>query len=429
MRQILKIEKLVSGGQAIAHLEGKTFFVWNALPNETVEAEIIKNKKNYCEAVAIKIISESPFREKPKEEHFLSSSPWQIIKWEKENEFKKQIAIETYQKIGGVDLDEKKLEIEYDNSKPFGYRNKIEFSFAQNSENEICLAFFERGQNKKTPITGCLLAEPAINETANKILEWINHEQIPIRSLKSLIIRSTNNKKTIAGLFIKDKLKFQSFPKLNDNIDGIYIYYSTHKSPASVPTELLWKSGNDYLTADIHGTKLKFGLFSFFQINIPVFEQALKDIYNVIYKKNPILDLYSGVGSISLPLKTTANRMLVDNCEDSIKYAKENIGANGLQNCEAKCSPAEKILEQIDGSKTIIVDPPRAGLHEKVIKRLLEQTPESVIYLSCDLATQARDIKLLSEKYQLDFVKLYNFFPRTPHVEGLCVLTVPKKYN
>lgn len=418
----VQIEKLVGGGQGLAHLDGKAIFVWNALPGETVEVEFLKSKKDYAEAVATTIITPAPERVQPPEQCFLSSSPWQIMNFETENEWKRKIAAEQYSKIGDMILSAEQLPIETGN-KEYGYRNKIEFSFCKTEEGIISLAFFERGKKVLLPVEGSLLAEPIINETAQTILTWIREEGIPLRSLKSLILRSNGEGQAIAALFIKDKISFEKYPELNTNFLGFHLYYSTHKSPASVPTELLYHKGQDYLIATILGTKLKFGLLSFFQINIPVFTKALQDIAAFLDPHVPVVDFYSGVGAISLPLsQSRAETTLVDNNAEAIEYAKENVKLNKVSFCNTECAPAEKMTDFISNDKMIILDPPRIGLHEKVTATLLHKRPKRIIYLSCDIATQARDIRLLSQGYTVSFMKLYNFFPRTPHTEGLVVL-------
>lgn len=425
---MLLIEKLVFGGQALAHdnpdsagTTGKAVFVWNALPGEEVEVEYLASKKNFAEAIATKIVTPSPDRIAPLEDHFLSSSPWQMMSWEAENKYKREIAIETYGRNGGLILQSNPPEIAYDEHQ-LGYRNKIEFSFFELPE-KISLAFFGRGSKHRRPVTGSLLAEPVINETAQIILDWINEVKIPIRSLKSLIIRSNGAGQSIAALFIKDKLTFDHYPPVSDALLGWHLYYSTHKSPASVPTELLYSVGQDYLIANILDTKLKFGLLSFFQINIPLFTTALKDMAAFIGPKDPVIDFYSGVGAISLPLaRNRSHTTLVESNDEAVHYAQENINLNSIATVEAHCRPAEKMTELIDHDSTIILDPPRAGLHDNVTLELLKKLPPRIAYLSCDISTQARDIGRLSESYKPVFMKLYNFFPRTPHIEGLVVL-------
>jgi 23S rRNA (uracil1939-C5)-methyltransferase len=423
---IVTIEKLVFGGQGLARHEGKVIFVWNALPGETVEIEILKEKKGITEAVATKIIEASPHRVLPKDAHFLSTSPWQICDYAQENIWKKEVALETYRKIGGDAFEDIDPEIVFPEDQ-YQYRNKMEFSFTQLQDGSNSLAFFERGKKIKFPLAHSELAEPIINKTAQSILNWINENQIPIRSLKSLILRSDGRGKTIVALFIKDKLIFDNYPQISENVLGFQLYYSTHKSPASVPTELLYSAGQDFISIELiaknNSVNLKSGLLSFFQVHIPIFNTALEDIADHIGENHNLVDFYSGVGSIGLSLASLQKQVtLVDNNEEAIQYAQQNITANNLNNCEAHCIPAEKMTDIISSDKMIIVDPPRAGLHEHVVKKLLEQSPPKIVYLSCDLSTQARDVGMLAEKYKISFSRLYNFFPRTPHIEGLIVL-------
>ena len=418
----LKIEKLVFGGQGLSKLDNKVVFVWNALPGEEVEYKIIKDKKDYLEAVATKIIQASPERVEAEEAEFLSTSPWQIVSYKTENKWKKEITEETYKKLGGEIFAELDIPLVSDKLDK-NYRNKMEFSFTELEDNTKSLAFFERGGRRTFAVHGSILAEEIINETAKYILDWVNENDIAMRSLKTLIVRSNGQGQAIAALFIKDRLTFEEYPKLKNNLLGFQVYYSTHKSPASVPTALLYTTGQDYLLSDIYKTKLKFGLLSFFQIHIPVFKACLEQIQKHIPKNSSILDFYSGVGSIGLPLaKNCKDLTLVDNNEEAIDYALENIKLNKLKNTEAFCETAEKITELITSDKILIVDPPRAGMHDKVVERILQVLPPKIIYLSCNISTQARDVKKLAEKYKITDATIYNFFPKTPHIEGLLVL-------
>ena len=418
----LKIEKLVFGGQGLARKDDQVIFVWNALPGEEVEYQIVKKKKDYAEAVATKIIKASPDRIEAEEAEFLSTSPWQIVTYETENKWKKEITEETYKKLGGQIFKDLEIPIVYDELDK-NYRNKMEFSFTELEDGSKSLAFFERGGCRRFAVKGSILAEDIINEVAKNIVDWVNYHDIPMRSLKSLIIRSNGQGEAIAALFIKDKLEFSDYPKAKGNLLGFQLYYSTHKSPASVPTELLYTSGQNYLITDINGTKLKFGLLSFFQIHLPIFKKCLTQIANHIGKNEKALDFYSGVGSIGLPLADKFNELtLVDNNEEAIDYAEENIELNKIKNADAFCSPAEKITDLITSDKILIVDPPRAGMHDKVTDKILEVLPPKIIYLSCNISTQARDVKKLADKYKIVDASIYNFFPKTPHIEGLLIL-------
>jgi 23S rRNA (uracil1939-C5)-methyltransferase len=437
-------------GQGLAHLgdvknprlNNKPVFVWNALPGEEVVIEIIKNKKTYLDATAVQILKPSPERISPREGSFLSTSAWQILSPERENYWKRAIAAETYSKIGDMIISPDGLDIGYDGV-DWGYRNKVEFTFCSPyffernaltieerktmrpapADDPISLAFFERGGRSRFAVDRSALSADSLNDTAEHILSWINSIHIPIRSLKSLIVRTNTAGQTIGALFLKDKLNCASYPELTDSFVGFQLYYSTHKSPTSVPTALLYSVGQDYLVQDILGTQMKFGALSFFQINPPVFELAVKDIAMFLDAKKPVVDFYAGVGAISLPLAMNRTEtLLVESNDEAVAYATENIARNNINHAQATCEMTEDMLGEITRERQIILDPPRAGLHETVIKRLLEVRPERIIYLSCNISTQARDMKMLSEVYRPIFMKLYNFFPRTPHIEGLVVL-------
>jgi len=417
----VKLDKLVFGGQALGRVDDKAVFVWNALPGEEVEVELKKNKHNFAEGVAKEIINRSLERLEPQEDHFLSCSPWQIMNFATENKWKVEMSKETYQKFAGLTASH--LEIVSDGVE-YGYRNKMEYSFTQPpltppfQGGEISLAFFERNGKKHLAIPKCELASVAINKVALELLIWVNENKIPLRSLKTMIVRSNQKGEVLAGLFIKDRLEFNDYPKLTNNLVGLTIYYSTHKSPASVPTAVLYKIGQDYLEEDLFGISLRYGLFSFFQINVPIFKQALAEIKNHLTDDDKVVDYYSGVGSIGLPVGA---RELVESNPEAVEYAKINIALNKIK-AEAVCAPSEKMVELITAEKTLIFDPPRAGLDKRVVEQVLSKLPKKIIYLSCDIATQARDLGLLQEKYKVKFLKLFNFFPRTAHIEGLCVL-------
>jgi 23S rRNA (uracil1939-C5)-methyltransferase len=416
----LTIEKLVFGGQALAHApSGQVVFVWNALPGEVVEAEITKRYKTHWEGTARTIITPSANRRQPEEEHYLICSPWQIMTETEEQHWKEAIAVETYRKIGGFELKPTL----YSYKENTGYRTKMEYSFTLH-DGKISFAFFERGQHRFHPHQGCTLADPVINQVALPILAWINAMQIPLRSLRSLIIRSNGQGKAIAALFIKDELVFSTLPELSEELLGFQLYYSYYKTPAAVPTKLLATQGQTTLTTTINGTRLTFGLLSFFQIHVPVFSEALRDIGRFLSQGAPVIDYYGGVGSIALPLHAlTGGGVIVDNNAEAIDFAQKNITDNAIERFQAICQPSEKITELITPDAAIIVDPPRAGLHPDVIKALLQKLPRQIIYLSCNISTQARDCALLLENYTISFSRLYNFFPRTPHLEALIILT------
>jgi len=202
--------------------------------------------------------------------------------------------------------------------------------------------------------------------------------------------------------------------------------FSNPKSPASVITERLQKWGEVTLTDTILDVPFAYAVEGFFQINIPVYEQALREMKEWVSADKPTVDLYSGVGTIGLTIGGE-NVTMVEINEHAVREMKRNITALDREKAvQAILAPSETALEHINSESTIIVDPPRAGLHADVVGKLIEASPERIIYLSCNPVTQARDVALLAEKYGVKHHMGYNFFPRTPHIEHLVILDLKK---
>lgn len=417
----VKIQKLVNGGQGLGFYNEKPVFAWNALPEETAVIKVTKNKGGLFEGIVARLIDASAERIEPEEDHFLSCSPWQIMTFACENRWKKAIAKETFQRLGGIELPD--FDIVFNQNK-FGYRNKIEYSFyPDDGNNELRLAFHERGTTRLHPIDRCLLAKAEINEAATEILSRLNTAARRTGSLKSLILRENGHRQVVASLIVTDKnFRLPDSVVGNDILAGFHIYFSG--SSAGVPgvPKLLQSWGDTFFTEEIGDRKFKCSPLSFFQINIGVFEKAITRIGTFVEKEDEIVDFYSGVGAIGITLADKAkNCILIEGNEESAKLAGENIKENGLNKTRVFAGNAEHMRDKIKKDTTIVFDPPRAGLHPKVVDRVLEILPRKIIYLSCDIATQARDTKLLSRHYALSFCEIYNFFPRTPHIESLLI--------
>lgn len=412
MNNKIKIEKLVFGGQGLGRVDNKVVFVWNALPGEEVVFDYTTQKKNFAEGVAREILVSSPDRVAPRENHFLSCSAWQILSWKKELQYKKELAEEIYKKNGDIVISD--LEIISDDQQ-YNYRNKIEYHFVE-KDDQISLAIFLPESHEVVPVEECELARPELNVVAQDILVWLKAEKISSQNLQKIILRCNQGGEVLVGLFLKKKFNFASYPELKNNLIGFSLWQKSFRD------DLIYTIGQDYLEEKIGNIKLRFGLLSFFQINVPVFYQALEDIKKFVGLKDKIIDYYAGVGAIGL---SVGAQELVESNREAAGYVKMNIGLNKIK-AEAICSSSERMVDLISADKTIIFDPPRAGLDKMVIEKILIEKPLKIIYMSCNLATQARDLGLLKNSYNIKFAKLYNFFPRTPHFEGLVVLEVKK---
>jgi 23S rRNA (uracil1939-C5)-methyltransferase len=409
----VEITKLVHGGQGLGELaDGRKVFVWNALPGEKVVAQVIKKKRSYAEAIAEEVVEASSERIEPREENYLATSPWQMMTYEAENNYKADIVRElfTHEKVESPAIGGAVHE-----PHEWNYRNKMEYSF-WGDDDGLHLALHRRGSHGKQIVQGSLLAALPLDAGANAVLAELQRLDVRASDLKTIIIRSSQDGGVVAALYTK----MDEFPKIGlpKDVKGLRVYHSNPKSPASVPTKLLYELGDATLQDVLLGRTFTYDVDSFFQVNLPIYEKALARIREHC-QADPV-DMYAGVGSIGLSVAKESVH-LVELDPATAAMARLNARASGV-NAEVVEASAEKTLEYIVGDRPIIFDPPRAGLHSKVVERCLEVLPPQIIYLSCNPATQARDLALLQGGYSFEFVEVYNFFPRTPHIEVLVVL-------
>jgi 23S rRNA (uracil1939-C5)-methyltransferase len=418
------LDKIVGGGQALGTLEdGRKLFVWGGLPGETVDVQLTRKKSHYVEGVVTKIHTKSSQRIEPQDpESYLSTSPWQIMNFDAEQHYKAALIEEAFE-LHDIVLPEP-ITV-FTDGQEYHYRNKVEFSWYGDGDpgNEtLHLAFFRRGSKGKIIIDECALLPPHILNLAHSIRDTLQKASVTARLLKTLLIRCDREGNCVWQLYVKDTPCYFAdiLTKSDFAAQGGEIIYSNPKSPASIITERLVSVGNVTLSDSVLGVPFRYATEGFFQINLPVYEQALRDMKGWIPPDKPTVDLYSGVGSIGLTIGGPGT-ILVELNEHAVREMKRNI-ADLKADATPVLAASEQALEYISHDKTIIVDPPRAGLHSDVIKKLLETHPQRIIYLSCNPVTQARDTALLAEKYGIRSHRGYNFFPRTPHIEHLVVL-------
>lgn len=493
--ETIHLDKIVGGGQTLGTLaDGRKCFVWGGLPGETVTVRITKKKSHFVKAIVEKVISPSPDRIQPRDpDSYLSTSPWQIMPLEVEQTYKAQLIDDAFA-LHNVTLPAA-IDV-YCNNVAYGYRNKVEFSWysesvvsrvisqkksglalvgpglfsddirkidadsdcEESSIDTLDLAFFRRGSKGKIVVDGTSLACPEINSLARAIRDLLRRKHVAARQLKTLLIRCDQSGSCVWQLYVKDRLPeiITADEAAKLPAQGGEIIYSDPRSPASRITERLAHFGNTILTDTILGIPFRYACEGFFQVNIPVYEQALRDMKEwVLYDCNsqhsgrqlghhqkiirdprevaqifsgvplaadqPILDFYAGVGTIGLTIGG-GNVTLVEVNADAVREMQRNITELGRTDARAVLAPSEQALDHITGKELVIVDPPRAGLHPDVIATLLQKLPPRIIYLSCNPVTQARDIALLQQSYQIAWHRGYNFFPRTPHIEHLIIL-------
>ncbi|MBR3256855.1 class I SAM-dependent RNA methyltransferase [Candidatus Saccharibacteria bacterium] len=423
------VEKFVPGGFALGKISdpslsenNKKIFLWNALPGEIISRVLItKAKSSYLEGVAEVIDSPSPLRVSPKDPCFLSTSPWQILKFSSELE-QKRLLVEESLREQKIPLETEVKNVVTDGAE-WNYRNKMEYALYWDKESEsISLAFHARGSHKKVPIESSSIERPEILARAKEIISRLNESHEPAYKYQSLLLRS-NKQGIVSGGLLENNHPHPSFTPLTDTLLKRSYSYSPN---------------------------------GFFQINLSVYELALKQIKSHIKTSN-ILDLYSGVGTIGLSVAEESNNLtLVETNNDAFKELEKNCEKR--TNARPVHAKSEEALSYISPDQTVILDPPRAGCDKRLIEKLLEVRPKSIIYLSCNPSTQARDLSFLvstldssdssknstsgsssllstlspskphtstsisTRPYKITSITPFNFFPKTPHIENLVVL-------
>ncbi len=427
------LSTIINGGQTLGTIDsGRKILVWGGLPGERVNVQVTRQKSSYLEGVVTNILSKSSDRLSPREpESYLSTSPWQIVSFDAEQHYKSQLIRDAFLQHH-IELTPD--DAIYSDTVDYGYRNKVEFSWysatdSATGHDTLDLAFYRRGSKGKIPVNGTDLAKPEINSLARVIRDVLHEHGISARQLKTLLIRCDTTGNCAWQLYIKD-VALPQFDVLCRDLahhtevisTGGEIIFSDPRSPASRITKRLWKTGSTVLRDKLLGVPFFYATEGFFQINLPIYERALHDMKKWIPHGRSVVDMYAGVGSIGLTIGGS-RCALVEIDEHAVREMQHNITVQHSP-ARAVLAASEQALDYIRSDVALIVDPPRAGLHSKVVETIRQHMPPRIVYLSCNPVTQARDVALLIEggAYRIAYSRAYNFFPRTPHIEHVVVL-------
>jgi len=454
----VEITGIAPEGKGFARLDGKVIFVESAVPGDTVEVLVEKNKKDYAKGRISQIEKPSNLRVEPFCEHFgtCGGCKWQFLEYEQQLQFKQQIVEDALRRTGKLyDLCEiapilPSLESRY-------YRNKMDFSFTNSrwlteeeveSEIEItdrnALGFHvPKMFNRVVDIKECFLMDDFHNEIRNTVRDFTHEHDMPFYDyserkglMRNLIIRSSTlgewmvilsfgeeNSIKREGLLTHLEEKFPQLTSLN--------YVINEKGNDTISDlEIINWSGRDHIYENLEELKFKISPKSFFQTNP---KQAVR-LYNIIREfadlkgAETVYDLYTGTGSIAQFLARYCKKVIgVEEIADAITDAIDNAKANNLNNCEfvvgdVKNEFTPSFVEQYGQADLLVTDPPRAGLHGDVVVNILEINPPRIIYVSCNPVTQARDLNMLSENYEIKKVQPVDMFPHTWHVENVVLL-------
>ena len=453
----LPITDYASEGKSLGRIEGKVIFVEGAVPGDVADIFITKNKKDWAEGKAISFSEYSKERAEPFCIHFgvCGGCKWQMLPYEKQLQYKQQEAEQVLKRIGKAELPQILPIIGSDNI--IHYRNKLEFTFS----NRRYLTNLEINKSEKIPqenalgyhapgifdkiidISECWLMDEINNLVRNTIREYAIENALTyydIRDhkgfLRNIIIRYCSTGELMINFVFAhdDQTEIKKlFDHLLEKIPAIttLLYTINQKWNDSIyDLDPKVYFGSGFITEMLGEFKFKISPKSFFQTNTKQAEKLYEvaKSFAALTGNEVVYDLYCGTGSIGIFLSKLSKKIIgVDLIEESIKDAKENALLNHIDHAHFFSGDVIEICNDAFFAEhgrpdVIISDPPRAGMHEKLITKLLEIAAPKIVYVSCNVATQARDISLLSEKYTVEKIQPLDMFPHTHHIECVVLL-------
>ena len=455
---VIEITDIGVGGEGIGKLDGYTLFVKDAVIGDRVEVKVIKAKKNYGYGRLMRVIDPSPHRVEPRCRFARQCGGCQIqeMSYERQLEFKQKKVYDDLVRIGDFDpeLIGRVMEPVVGMDDPFGYRNKAQFPFGTDREGNPVTGFYAGRTHDIIANTDCALGVPVNRNILEIILAFMKKYQIPSYNEKTgdglirhaLIRYGFVTKEIMVCLVINgsaiphaDELirQLQAIPGMT----GVSVSENTRRDNVIMGEtyRVLW--GKGYITDYIGKIRYQISPLSFYQVN-PVQTEKLYSLaleYADLKGGETVWDLYCGIGTISLFLAQKAGKVYgVEIVPQAIEDARRNAELNGIRNAEFFVGKAEEVLpafyeqKRAEGSAethadVIVVDPPRKGCDGKLLDTIVKMAPEKVVYVSCDPATLARDLKILcANGYELVKVRPVDQFPMSVHVETVVLLSHKK---
>ena len=457
----ITITAIAAEGKALARVDDKVVFVPFVVPGDVVDLQVKRKKHSFMEAIAVKIHTYSPNRTTPLCQHFgvCGGCKWQCLKYEEQLRWKQQQVVDNLTRIGKIELP--KISPILGSEKTYEYRNKLEFGFSNRrwmTDDEIqdgehivtehnALGFHITGAfDKILDIEKCHLMDDITNRIRNFIRKYgISHDLAfyDLRQntglLRSMMVRNSNTGElmVLIQFRIENKDEKHEAMKLLQQVADKFpeitslLYVDNHKCNDTFgDQEVVCFKGTDHIYEEMEGLKFKVGPKSFYQTNI---DQAYH-LYQVarnfaeLTGDELVYDLYTGTGTIANFVSKKARQVIgIEYVPEAIEDAKVNSQINNIDNTlffagDMKDILNREFINQYGRPDVVITDPPRAGMHQDVIDTILFAEPKRIVYVSCNPATQARDLHLLDVKYRVAKVQPVDMFPHTQHVENVVML-------
>jgi 23S rRNA (uracil1939-C5)-methyltransferase len=429
---ILEVDSLAYGGKGIARRDGYVVFVSGGLPGDRVRAEVTRAKRGYAEARTLELVRPSPDRVPERCDHGepCPGAPWQALPYQEQLRHKQQQVDDALARLGGLSGYE--LEPIEPAIQQWRYRNKLEYSFGRREgerDGELVLGYHARGRwDRVVDAEDCLLASEANNRARNEVRAWARAEGLPAYDrragtglLRNLVVREGRRTGQLQTRLVTSPGELPRPPvDLHTMIEG-------PGSGTGGPTGAL---GEEFLTEELCGLRFRISHSAFFQTNTEMAERlyGIAAEMAALHGSARLYDLFCGIGTVALAMAGRAGEVWgIELVPEAVADAEENARLNGIANAHFRVGDARTqigaLLEEAGRPDVVVVDPPRAGLSKKVVRRLIECRASRVVYVSCNPTTLAPNAAQLAEAgYRLRRVRPVDMFPQTPHIECVALL-------
>lgn len=453
----VEIVDIAAEGKAIAKIDDMVVFIPYVVPGDIIDLQITRKKNSYAEGRPVRFVSYSPNRAEAFCEHFgiCGGCKWQILPYAEQLKYKQKQVTDSLVRIGKIELPE--IQPILGSAKTEFYRNKLEFTFSnkkwltleqinsdESFDNMNALGFHIPGMfDKVLDINKCWLQDDISNQIRNFVREYCIDKEYTFFDLRNkgglmrnIIVRTSTTGELMLIVVFYEACRSKREDLLNAISDKFpeitsLLYIVNEKANDTITDQIVlrWK-GNDFIYEEMEGLKFKIGPKSFYQTNS---EQAY-ELYKIardfagLTGDELVYDLYTGTGTIANFVARQAKKVIgIEYVEDAIEDAIYNSQNNKIKNTlffagDMKDILTQEFIDQYGRPDVIITDPPRAGMHEDVVNTILFAEPDKIVYVSCNPATQARDLALLDAKYKVTKVQPVDMFPHTHHVENVVLL-------
>lgn len=444
INDIIKMEcvDLNHDGLGVCKVDGFPVFVKDMLIGEIAKVKILKVEKNLARGEIVNLFQTSPNRIKPICKQYGRCGGCQImhLNYPSQLTFKKKMVEETFKRIGHIEIEAEDI---YGMAEPYYYRNKVQIPFGMKDKKVIC-GFYKQKTHDIIPLDECYIEPKLATEIVRFVKNICNELKIDAVSdgykygcMRHVLIRKNSQEEYMVVLITKqekinrEKELVEKIVKRYPQVKSIIQNINRENNNVILGDKYRVIYGDEVLIETLCDLKFEMGHKSFFQTN---HTQTEKLYYKALEYLNPnkddvIIDAYCGVGTISLLIAKNARKVYgIEIVPEAIENAKKNAKLNKINNAEFICGPSEKEIFKFKDEKinAIVCDPPRKGLDRVMVEALLEKEVDKIVYVSCDVATLARDANLLSEKYNVESLAVVDMFPWTVSTECVCKFSLKK---